>query len=189
METAMIELNRIALDTKKTEKTVKYLNEILSNYQVFYQNLRGFHWNLLGHHFFSLHVKYEELYNEAQLNIDEIAERILTLGHTPLHTYEDYLKNSTVKVHKNVSSEIDTVQAIISGYATIIKKERETLPFATDAGDEGTADMLTGFIKIQEKTVWMLSAWLGSNGTTTNGKENKNGKENAKENKNGKSKK
>ncbi len=163
METAMIELNRIALDKDKSDKTVKHLNEILSNYQVFYQNLRGFHWNLVGHHFFSLHIKYEELYNEAQLNIDEIAERILTLGHTPFHTYEDYLKNSTVKVHKNISDEKKSVESIITDYAILIKKERETLAIAGDADDEGTTDMLAGFIKIQEKTVWMLSAWLGSN--------------------------
>jgi starvation-inducible DNA-binding protein len=164
METAMIELNRIALDKEKSEITVQHLNEILSNYQVFYQNLRGFHWNLLGHHFFTLHVKFEELYNEAQLNIDEVAERILTLGHTPLHTYEDYLRISTIKSHKNVNDGTKSVEAIIQNYATIIKKERETLPFASNAGDEGTADMLAGFIKSQEKTVWMLSAWLGSNG-------------------------
>ncbi|WP_338813844.1 Dps family protein [Bernardetia sp. Wsw4-3y2] len=163
METAMIELNRIALDKDKSDKTVNHLNEILSNYQVFYQNLRGFHWNLLGHHFFSLHVKFEELYNEAQLNIDEIAERILTLGHTPLHTYEDYLKNSTVKVHKNISDEKKSVESIITDYSILIKKEREALSVAGDAQDEGTTDMLAGFIKVQEKTVWMLSAWLGSN--------------------------
>ena len=174
METAMIEINRIALDTEKTKKTAKHLNEILSNYQIFYQNLRGFHWNLLGHHFFSLHVKFEELYNEAQLNIDEIAERILTLGHTPLHTFDDYLKNSTVKVEKNVSDEVESVKGVIAGYTTIIKKERETMPVANDADDEGTADMLAGFIKVQEKTVWMLSAWLGSNGS--NGKQSQNGK-------------
>jgi starvation-inducible DNA-binding protein len=163
METAMIELNRIALDKEKSEKTVQHLNEILSNYQVFYQNLRGFHWNLLGHHFFSLHVKFEELYNEAQLNIDEIAERILTLGKTPLHTYEDYLNNSTVKVHKNISNEKKSVESIIQDYSILIQKERETLSVADDAKDEGTTDMLAGFIKVQEKTVWMLSAWLGSN--------------------------
>lgn len=162
METAMIELNRIALDKEKSAITVKHLNEILSNYQIFYQNLRGFHWNLLGHHFFSLHVKFEELYNEAQLNIDEIAERILTLGHTPLHTYEDYLNNSTVKVHKNISDEKKSVESIIQDYSILIQKERETLPVAGDAEDEGTTDMLAGFIKTQEKTVWMLSAWLGN---------------------------
>ncbi|WP_291727228.1 Dps family protein [Bernardetia sp.] len=162
METAMIELNRIALDKEKSSKTADHLNEILCNYQIFYQNLRGFHWNLMGKNFFTLHVKFEELYNEAQLNIDEIAERILTLGHTPLHTYEDYLNKSSVKVHKNVSDEVESVKAIIQGYATLIQKERETLPVAGDAEDEGTTDMLAGFIKVQEKTVWMLSAWLGN---------------------------
>lgn len=162
METAMIELNRIALDKEKSSKTTDHLNEILCNYQIFYQNLRGFHWNLMGKNFFTLHVKFEELYNEAQLNIDEIAERILTLGHTPLHTYEDYLNKSSVKVHKNVSDEVESVKAIIQGYATLIQKERETLPVAGDAEDEGTTDMLAGFIKVQEKTVWMLSAWLGN---------------------------
>ena len=181
MKTAMIELNRIALDKEKSERTVQHLNEILCNYQVFYQNLRGFHWNLLGHPFFSLHVKFEELYNEAQLNIDEIAERILTLGHTPLHTYEDYLKYSSVKVHKNISDEVKSVKLIIQDYTTIIKKERETMPIASEADDEGTCDMLAGFIKVQEKTVWMLSAWLGSNSShthNTKGDRKENGKQN-----------
>ena len=69
-------LNPIGLDTKQAEDLVNELNELLANYSVFYQNVRGFHWNIRGERFFELHVKFEELYNDLFLKIDEIAERI-----------------------------------------------------------------------------------------------------------------
>ena len=87
--------NILGLPVKESELLVKELNVLLSNFQVYYQNLRGIHWNIRGKRFFDLHVKFEELYNDSQLKIDMIAERVLTLGGTPLHTFSDYLDNLT----------------------------------------------------------------------------------------------
>jgi starvation-inducible DNA-binding protein len=89
----MSKLNSIGLDTKKANELADLLSDLLANYSIFYQNVRGYHWNIRGEKFFELHVKFEELYNDLILKVDETAERILTLGHTPQHRYTDYLKN------------------------------------------------------------------------------------------------
>ena len=91
------------LKGKSNAEIAEKLNQLLANYEVYYQNLRGFHWNIKGNDFFVLHEKFEELYNEAQLAIDEVAERILTLGEQPLHTYSDFVETSTIKEYKNLS--------------------------------------------------------------------------------------
>jgi starvation-inducible DNA-binding protein len=74
-----------------TTEIASELNVLLANYQIYYQNLRGFHWNIQGRDFFELHVKFEELYNDGAIKIDEVAERILTIEATPLHSFTDYL--------------------------------------------------------------------------------------------------
>ena len=86
--------NILGLPVKESELIVKELNILLSNFQVYYQNLRGIHWNIRGKRFFDLHVKFEELYTDSQIKIDLIAERVLTVGGTPLHTFEDYIENN-----------------------------------------------------------------------------------------------
>lgn len=155
------QLNSIGLDEEKSRKLGEQLNELLSNFQLYYQNLRGFHWNIKGSNFFELHAKFEELYRDAQEKIDEIAERILTLGQAPLHTFEDYLNAAKVKVHKSQSKDRETVLALVEILHVLLSKERELLKTAEEANDEGTTDMITTFIAEQEKTVWMLRAWLG----------------------------
>jgi starvation-inducible DNA-binding protein len=85
-------LNAIGLDSEKVENLAEKLNLLLANYSIFYQNTRGYHWNIKGEKFFELHLKFEELYNDLLLKIDEVAERILTLGHSPLHNFSDYRK-------------------------------------------------------------------------------------------------
>lgn len=151
----------VGLKTEKTKKLGVMLNEVLANYQVFYQNVRGYHWNIKGENFFSLHQQFEDLYNRAHLNIDEIAERILTLEETPLHAFSDYIERSKIKESHNVSDDRKAAQHIVEGYGTLIKLEREVIDFAGQAGDEATADMLTGYISEQEKSVWMFKSFLG----------------------------
>lgn len=149
-------------DKKKSaddSKLIQELNQLLATYQVFYQNLRGIHWNIKGQNFFDLHVKFEELYTDAQLKIDEVAERILTLGHQPLHTYSDYLKQSLVKEAKNITKDVDAVRMITENLSILIKFEKATMKHAD--GDQSTEDLLTQFIVYQEKTLWMFKAWLG----------------------------
>lgn len=154
-------LNSIGLDTKKTEGLANDLNQLLANFQLYYQNLRGIHWNIKGRAFFDLHVKFEELYTDANLKVDEIAERILTLGATPLHTFEDYNKAAKVPVGKNISKDDKAVELIVDSLSELLKIERRILKTSDEANDEGTNSMMSDFITEQEKTVWMMKAWLG----------------------------
>ncbi|BDS15219.1 Dps family protein [Aureispira anguillae] len=156
----MAPLNRIGLNAKKAKSLARKLNELLANYQVFYLNTRGFHWNIKGKEFFELHVKFEELYNDSVLKIDEIAERVLTLGYTPLHTYTDYLKLSKIKEAKNVSNGVEAVQEILNAYAVLLPLERELLDLSGDSNDEGTNSLMSDYIREQEKLIWMYSAYL-----------------------------
>lgn len=151
---------QIGLDSKKSEALANELNSLLANFQLYYQNLRGLHWNINGKHFFELHVKFEELYNDVQLKIDLVAERILTLGFSPLHTFSDYLKKSSIKEGKNISDAKTAVQLVVSSLQTIILLERAILKTADKLNDEGTNTMITDFITQQEKEIWMYSAWL-----------------------------
>jgi starvation-inducible DNA-binding protein len=124
-------------------------------------NLRGFHWNVRGEKFFELHAKFEELYSDILVKIDEIAERILTLGHTPLHSFTDYLRTSEVKEVTGVSDGIRGVEMVVSGFKTLIVKQREILKLAADTDDEGTNALMSDYIREQEKMVWMYSSFLG----------------------------
>lgn len=153
-------LTTIGLDEKKSKQLSQSLNKLLANFQVYYQNLRSVHWNVKGPNFFALHEKFEELYNEAQVQIDEIAERILTLGETPLHTFQDYLDNSKVKVAKNVKKDTEAVKIVLDSMKEIIIIEREILDESSELEDEGTNAMMSDFISGQEKTAWMLNSWL-----------------------------
>lgn len=152
--------NQIGLETKDTKGLAETLNKLLANYQVFYMNVRGFHWNITGEKFFELHAKFEELYNNLVLKVDEVAERILTLGHTPLHTFSDYMSLSTVREAKNVSNGKEAMQAILDAFRTLIALQREIADTASEAGDEGTNALMSDYIREQEKMVWMYSAYL-----------------------------
>ena len=132
----------------------------MSNFQVYYQNLRGLHRNIQGKSFFELHVKYEEFYTDSQIKIDLIAERILTLGGRPLHTFKEYSELSKVAVGKNITTGEEGVQLVVNSLAELLKLEREILNESDDANDEGTNAMMGDFIAEQEKTMWMLNAWL-----------------------------
>ena len=153
------ETNILGLPVKESEIIAAELNILLSNFQVYYQNLRGIHWNIRGKRFFDLHVKFEELYNDAQLKIDMIAERVLTLGGIPLHTLEDYVANNRLEVGKNISRDTEAVNLIMSSLANLLKIERVILDESAKINDEGTNSMMGDFIKEQEKTMWMMKAW------------------------------
>lgn len=155
------QLNAIALDIENSQKIATSLNQLLADYHVFYMNTRGYHWNIKGHKFFELHVKFEELYTDLAVKIDEIAERILTLGHTPLHTYSDYLKSASIKEKKNISDGFDAVSEILASFKIILEKERVLLDLSDKMNDEGTNSLMSDYITQQEKLVWMYSSFMG----------------------------
>lgn len=156
----MENLNAIGLDHIKTRQLAEKLNELLSNYSIFYQNVRGYHWNIKGEKFFELHLKFEELYNDLFLKIDEVAERILTLGYTPIHNYSDYRKTSKIKESEQISDGVVAVTQLLASFQIIIVLERELLTLSADAGDEGTNALMSDYIRFQEKLVWMYSSFL-----------------------------
>ena len=156
----MAKQTRIGLDTNKSKNLAEQLNILLANYQLFYINVRGFHWNITGDKFFELHAKFEELYNDLLMKVDEVAERILTLGYTPLHTFSDYIETSTIKEAKNISDGRKAIQNIVAGFSNLISLEREILELSSGAGDEGTNALMSDYIREQEKLVWMYSAYL-----------------------------
>lgn len=151
----------IGLDAKKSKELADQLNDLLANYQVFYMNVRGFHWNIKGEKFFELHLKFEELYNNLVLKIDEVAERILTLGHTPSHSFKEYLKTASVKPVENLSDGKKAVASIVDAFSVLIKKQRALLDLSAQASDEGTNALMSDYIREQEKLVWMYNAYLG----------------------------
>lgn len=152
--------NIIGLDKEKATELSQELNDLLANYQLFYQNLRGLHWNIKGKEFFELHVKFEEFYNDAVLKVDEIAERILTLEGEPFHTYSDYLQTAEIKEEKNIVNGKKGVEIIINNFKILIAKERAILSLASNTDDEGTVSLMSDYISQTEKTLWMLNSYL-----------------------------
>jgi starvation-inducible DNA-binding protein len=155
----MKNINNIGLDDKVSQNTAVKLNNLLANYQLFYMNLRGFHWNIKGKKFFELHLKFEELYNDALIKVDEIAERVLTLSATPLHSFKKYLDISDIKSAENVTDGEIAMDSILKALKTLLSKERTILTLAAKANDEGTVALMSEYIVQQEKLVWMLSAY------------------------------
>lgn len=152
--------NDIGLQIKESKPLVNMLNELLANYQIYYQNLRNFHWNVTGPNFFELHAKFEELYTSANTGVDEVAERILTLGSRPYSSYGEYIEHSGIKEAKEVADAKKMVEIIRDNLNELLVLERKTLEAANESGDEGTASLMSDYITEKEKVVWMLSAYL-----------------------------
>ncbi len=150
----------LGLQKEKVTELAVDLNELLANFQIYYQNLRGLHWNIKGKSFFELHVKFEEFYTDAQEKVDLVAERILTLEGTPLHTFRDYQAISSVPVGKNITNDVEAVQLVVDSLEKLISIERIILDKSGEANDEGTNSLMSDFIAEQEKTIWMMKAWL-----------------------------
>lgn len=142
----------------KNLKLVERLNQLLADYQIYYQNLRGLHWNVKGAQFFMLHEKYEELYNEAAENVDEIAERILMIGGQPLHTFADYLKIAGLKEAEHISDGKKGVELVLKNSRYLLKSFNEILELAD--GDEGTSALMSDLIDATEKRIWMFESVL-----------------------------
>lgn len=153
--------NIIGLNEADCQKIAEKLNVLLANYSVFYQNTRGAHWNIKGNQFFTLHEKFEELYTGLGAKIDEIAERILTLGYAPQHNFSEYINVSTIKESQEVSDGRKCVEIILESLKTVIELQRELLDITDEANDEGTNGLMSGYITEQEKEAWMYQAYLG----------------------------
>ena len=150
-------LTNIELKKSYSQDIANDLNMLLSNIQVNYMNMRSFHWNIRGKHFFLLHEKFEEFYNDMAAKADEVAERILTLGFAPLDSFKKYLDHAEIKPVEGISDGELAVDITINSLSILLKKEREILELAAENSDEGTASLMSDFIAEQEKLLWMLN--------------------------------
>lgn len=152
--------NAIGLDVVSAEKLSAGLNDLLANYQIFYMNARGYHWNLKGRNFFELHAKFEELYTNLLTKIDEVAERIQTLGQEPVHSYSKYIEHSSIQEQTQVRDGRVAASQILEALQTLIGQQRALLSLASEADDEGTVALMSDYIREQEKEVWMYQSYL-----------------------------
>ncbi len=152
-------MSYLNLDSEKTGKTVEQLNVLLADYHLYYQKLRNFHWNIIGQNFFDLHEKFEELYDDAKLKVDEIAERILTLRFQPTSNYSDYLKKSNLEESSSDLEDGEMVKILLDDHGKILRQMSKVVETAEENADEGTIDLIGGYIRELEKTSWMLDAW------------------------------
>ena len=152
-------LDYLNLNENSVANVVAGLQNLLADFQVYYTNLRGFHWEIKGRGFFVLHEKFESMYDDAAAKVDELAERILTLGGTPENKFSGYLMVARVPEVSGVSSSREAVEHVLNTYKHFIAEERKLIGLAEEANDVVTADLLTGYLKEQEKMIWMLVAF------------------------------
>ena len=143
------------------QDVVKQLNQQVANWTVAYTKLHNFHWYVKGPNFFSLHTKFEELYNEASQYVDDLAERILAIGGNPIGTLTESLNQSIVKEsEKNYTAE-EMVEELSKDFTNISKQLEDGIRVAGDAGDDVSEYMFISMQTSVDKHNWMLLSYLG----------------------------
>lgn len=137
------------------------LNDLVATWSVLYTKLHNYHWYVSGPSFFTLHAKFEELYNETTLMLDEIAERILALGGKPVATMKEHLELSLIEEASGKESAEEMVQAVIDDFGVIMEALNKAMETAAEQGDDRTEDLLNAKFQSLEQHSWMLSAFLG----------------------------
>lgn len=141
--------------------TVKQvINQQIANWNVLYTKFHRFHWYVKGPHFFTLHAKFEELYEEAAATIDEFAEQLLTIGGRPVSTLKEYLQLATIEETNETLTAEEMVQAIVHDFSLMIDELKAGMEVAEQNNDEVTSDMFLGLIGKLNKHNWMLQSFL-----------------------------
>lgn len=144
-----------------SKELIQELNKQVSTWSVMYAKLHNYHWYVKGSHFFTLHAKFEELYDEATGHMDDIAERVLTLGGEPTATLAQHLEESVVSEAKGTEKANDMVQTLVDDFDKIMKSLKKGMDLAGSDKDDMTEDMLNAIYQSIEKHQWMLNAFLG----------------------------
>ncbi|WP_308637765.1 Dps family protein [Paenibacillus silvisoli] len=137
------------------------LNKQIATWSVLYVKLHNYHWYVKGNQFFTLHTKFQELYEEATLHVDEIAERLLAIGGQPVATMSEYIELSSVKEATGRESAVEMVDALVADFTVVAGELKQGMEEAQAAGDETSGDMLLAIHSTLEKHIWMLKAFNG----------------------------
>ena len=160
METKEKTFIRLGFNQKDTSELIDQVNLLISSYHVHYQKLRNFHWNVTGKDFFDLHEKFEELYNFAKENIDDLAERVRVFGARPTATLKEYLEVSKIKEPVGVPHPEEMVDQVLSDFEILLSQMINVLETANDLGDVSTIDLVNSMVKQTEKYYWMFTSWM-----------------------------
>ena len=153
-------LDYIKLNESGANQVIDALQDLLADLQIYYTNLRSFHWNIKGKSFFELHNQFEKMYTDVADQVDEVAERILMLGGVPENKFSNYLKVARLSEVGAVSGADEALKNILESTAHFIAQERKIIAMAGEYDDEVTVAQLSDYLVEQEKLVWMLSAYM-----------------------------
>ena len=153
-------LEYIKLNENGTNEVIKSLQLLLADFQVYYTNVRNFHWNIKGRGFFQLHEHFEKHYDDVAAKVDEVAERILMLGGVPENKFSNYLKVARIAEMDVVSDGDEAIHHLLNGMSHFMAEERKILALASGNDDEVTVSLMTDYLTEQEKLVWMLTAFM-----------------------------
>jgi len=160
MRTKEKTFQNLGFANKDTTQLTNEINLLIASYHVHYQKLRNFHWNVTGSDFFELHEKFEELYNLAKVNIDDLAERVRVFGERPMSRLDEYLRYSKISEPESVVTSHEMVDSILTDFEILLSQMISVLDLANDVGDVSTIDLLTKNVKQTEKYYWMFTAWM-----------------------------
>ncbi len=136
------------------------LSRLLADSYTLYLKTHNYHWNVEGPMFTTLHLMFEEHYNELALAVDEIAERIRTLGEPAPATYREFAELSSIEEDADHPDATEMIRRLVSGHETVVRTARSIFPTVESANDEPSADLLTQRMQVHEKTAWMLRSLL-----------------------------
>ena len=150
----------IGISESHRKKIVEALSRLLADTYTLYLKTHNFHWNVTGPQFRTLHLMFEEQYNELWAAVDPIAERIRSLGHYAPGSYREFAKLSSIRESEGVPPANDMIRELVAGHETVARTAREAFANVDEAQDEASADLLTQRLQIHEKTAWMLRSLL-----------------------------
>ena len=152
----------IGLTTEQRQHIAEGLSRLLADSYTLYLKTHNYHWNVTGPQFGSLHTMFEQQYTELALAVDEIAERIRSLGIRAPGSYAEFAKLTSIKEATGAETAADMIRQLVTGQETVVRTARQAFPVADEASDEPTADLLTQRMQSHEKNAWMLRSMLGS---------------------------
>ena len=150
----------IGISEEDRKAIAEGLGRLLADTYILYLKTHNFHWNVTGPSFRTLHLMFEEQYNELALAVDAIAERIRALGFPAPGTYAQYLELASIKETAGVPSSDDMIKYLVEGQEAVVRTARSVFPLTDKVSDEPTADLLTQRMQVHEKTAWMLRVLL-----------------------------
>jgi starvation-inducible DNA-binding protein len=156
----MMEIN-IGIPTDQRHAIADGLSRLLADTYTLYLKTHNYHWNVTGPMFNTLHLMFEQQYNELALAVDLIAERIRALGYPAAGTYAAFAKLTPIKEEDGVPAAEEMIRHLVMGQESVVRTARSIFPLIDEAHDEPSADLLTQRMQVHEKNAWMLRSLLG----------------------------